>query len=278
MVVDGAGNGVRYGFIGLGDQGAPIARRVIDAGYPTVLWARRATSLDPFRDTPATFADSLADLAERCTMVGVCVRTDADAEAVLSGPAGLLALLAPGSTVLLHSTIAPALARALAATGLESGVIVVDAPVSGGRSRATAGQLSVMVGASPADFERVLPVLKTFADTIELLGEAGAGQLCKLLNNVTFTINLGAAIRVFQSAATLGVDHGAVARALGAGSGQSFALDTAAMASSSNLEQALGLLSKDVDLFRGIADDESARELLVLADAALGALRVTGAA
>ncbi|WP_197518008.1 NAD(P)-dependent oxidoreductase, partial [Mycobacterium sp. E796] len=123
---------MRVGFIGLGSQGGPMARRIIESGYPTTLWARKPASLEPFADTPAKIAPTPADLAAASDLVCLCVVGDADIEELTGGEDGLLEAMTPGSVVAVHSTVHPDTCRELAKRAEPHGVSVVDAPVSGG--------------------------------------------------------------------------------------------------------------------------------------------------
>src|SRR5205823_10350755 len=98
---------LRIGFVGLGSQGAPMARRIVDAGFPTRLWARRRETLEPFSDTAATAAGSLRDLGEASDVLCVCVVADADVDSVLRGDDRALAGMTPGAVVIVHSTVHP---------------------------------------------------------------------------------------------------------------------------------------------------------------------------
>jgi 3-hydroxyisobutyrate dehydrogenase-like beta-hydroxyacid dehydrogenase len=95
------------GFVGLGSQGGPMARRIVEAGFATTLWARRTESLEPFRDTPAKVAPSVAELGAASDVLGVCVVDDAGVDEVLRGPAGALEAMTDGSIVVIHSTVHP---------------------------------------------------------------------------------------------------------------------------------------------------------------------------
>lgn len=103
---------MRVGFIGLGSQGAPMARRIVDAGFETTLWARRPATLLPFEDTSAKRAGSPAELASVSDLVCVCVVDDADVEEVLTGGSGVLAGLRRGGVVAVHNTVPPTPAAA----------------------------------------------------------------------------------------------------------------------------------------------------------------------
>ncbi|MCU1452891.1 MAG: 6-phosphogluconate dehydrogenase NAD-binding [Acidimicrobiales bacterium] len=217
---------LRVGFVGLGSQGGPMARRIVEAGYATTLWARRLESLGPFADTRAAIAASPAGLGAAADVLGVCVVDDADVDDVLRGPAGVLASMADGSVVIVHSTVHPATCLRLQDDFPH--LHVIDAPVSGGGHKAAAGQLLVMVG-GPADVvERCRPVLSTFGEPVLHVGPLGAGQEAKVLNNTVFAAQLALAAEVFELAAARRLDQQSVAAILSAGSGRSYAAEVLA--------------------------------------------------
>lgn len=215
---------MRIGFIGLGSQGGPMAWKIIDAGYPTTLWARRRASLEPFADTAAKAAGSPAELAATSDLVCLCVVSDADVEQVVLGAGGVLAGLAAGGVIAVHSTVHPQTCRRLAAEARTRGVDVVDAPVSGGGMGAAAGRLLVMVGGEPETVERCRPVFSTYGDPVVHMGPLGTGQVTKLLNNVLFTANLATAAGMLDLGRSLGVDPDRLGEAIPHGTADSFAL------------------------------------------------------
>ncbi len=180
----------RVGFIGLGSQGAPMARRIIEAGYPTTLWARRPASLEPFADSGAATATTPAELGAASDVLCVCVVDDAGVDEVLRGPRGALATMADGTVVVVHSTVHPATSVRLQAD--YPALHVLDAPVSGGGHKAEARELLVMVGGAADVVARCRPIFETFGDPVLHVGPLGAGQEVKLLNNMVFTAQLGA--------------------------------------------------------------------------------------
>ena len=123
-----------------------MARRIVGGGYDVTLWARRAAILTPFADTSAKTAQSPAELAAASELVCLCVVGDDDVREVLAGDNGVLAGLAPGGIVAIHSTVHPDTCRELAESAAKQGVSIIDAPVSGGGPAAEEGQLLVMVG------------------------------------------------------------------------------------------------------------------------------------
>lgn len=216
----------RVGFVGLGSQGGPMARRIVDAGFPTTLWARRPESLAPYAGTAAQIAANRADLGAASDVLCVCVVADADVDEVLRGPDGALATMAPDGVVVVHSTVHPETCRSLQVD--YPSLHVVDAPVSGGGDRAAEGQLLAMVGGAPDIFERCRPVLETYANPLVHVGPLGTGQEAKLLNNALFTAQLGLAAEVFALAAERGLDRAGLGTVLRDGSGRSYAADIVA--------------------------------------------------
>ncbi len=267
----------RVGFIGLGSQGGPMARRIVEDGVPTVLWARRQEALDAYADTAAEYASSPADLAARVDIACVCAVDDTGVESLVGAPGGLLSAMAPGGVVVVHSTVHPDTVRRLAEQAEAKGIALLDAPVSGGGPAAEARRLLVMVGGDAEVLERVRPVFETFADPVVHLGPVGAGQRAKLINNLMLTANLGVLESAYALARSLQVDPEQLSTVLSHGSGNSFAVNVlrgpdfvlgpmGAMAGP--------LLQKDARLVIDLATAEGAEPgtVLVAADAALASM------
>ncbi|MEU5880537.1 NAD(P)-dependent oxidoreductase [Spirillospora sp. NPDC047279] len=264
----------RVGFIGLGSQGAPMARRIVDAGFPTTLWARRPASLEPFAGTPAKPAPTPADLAAESDLVCVCVVDDDDVTEVLTGDGGVLAGLPAGGVIAVHSTVHPDTCRRLAERAAAQDVTLVDAPVSGGGPAAAEGRLLVMAGGDEGTVDRCRPVFAAYADPILHLGPVGAGQVAKLLNNVLFTANLATAVDALALGRALDVDPGTLAQVLTRGSGASFALERIGAAGGTIdliAAHAGRLLRKDVRLTKALTGAAGAPEgaAIAAAEAAL---------
>jgi 3-hydroxyisobutyrate dehydrogenase-like beta-hydroxyacid dehydrogenase len=246
---------VNVGFVGLGDQGLPIALRLAASPrWQTHVWARRPEASSSLRTAGATVHSSLAALAEVCDVVGVCVTDD---EAVVAVVEELLTDLAPGAVVLVHSTVLPATCESLAARAALAGVGLLDAPVSGGADAAAAGRLQVLVG-GPADaVERVRPVLEAFAATITPLGDVGAAQAVKVVNNTLMMVNGAAAFDALDLIVAAGGDRAAASSAIGGASGASYALARLGKFTSPGfVDHAIRLLSKDLGLFEAMTGDE----------------------
>lgn len=271
-------DGVRVGFVGLGSQGAPMARRIIEAGFPVTLWARRAETLAPFAGTAAATAGSPAELGAAVDLACVCVLADGDVEQVVAGPAGLLAGMRPGGVIAVHSTVHPDTCAALADQAAGHGVTLIDAPVSGGAPAAQAGRLLVMAGGDAAAVERARPVFAAYGDPVVHVGPVGAGQRAKLINNLLLAANIGVAESAFKLAGGLGLDLGQLAVVLAHGSGASTGaglvgradFDLRAMSG-----QVGPLLQKDVRILAGLAESAGVKPGTVL-DAAGAALDSLG--
>jgi 3-hydroxyisobutyrate dehydrogenase len=203
----------KYGFIGLGNIGGPMACRMAQQSNGAVVYDVNAVSaqrLAPF----AAIARSPAAVGKCCNVVGVCVRDDDDVRTVLCGPDGLLEGMAPGGAVMIHSTVALETIERLAAVGEDSGVHVVDAGVTGGPSRAAEGTLVTMVGASPAVFEQVRGLAETFSSDVLLCGPVGSGIVVKICNNIVSYTSVLAAHEAFGLVEACGIDNSVLERVL----------------------------------------------------------------
>lgn len=258
---------MRVGFIGLGSQGAPMARRIIEAGYETVLWARRPASLEQFEDTAVSIAASPAALAAHCDLVCVCVVGDDDVREVATGKAGVLGGLTNNAVLAIHSTVHPDTCRELGELATKQGASVVDAPVSGGGPAAAEGKLLVMAGGAEETVQRCRPVFASYADPIVHLGDLGSGQSAKLLNNLLFTANLATAASALALGNELGIDTEQLGEVVSNGTANSFALGRV-VASGGTLDRlamhAGDLLRKDVGLVAGLAEAAGVEPGIVL--------------
>ena len=268
---------MRVGFIGLGSQGGPMARRIVEGGFELTLWARREASLEPYADTAAKTAATPAELGAACDLVCLCVVGDDDVREVLRGESGVLAGLQPGGIVAIHSTVHPDTCRELAESAAGQGVTIIDAPVSGGAPAVEEGTLMVMVGGADDVVEKVRPVFATYSDAIVHLGGLGAGQVAKILNNLQFTANLGSAMSTLELGDALGLERQRLCEVLNRGSATSKAISSITMFGGTVeglAPIAGGLLQKDVRHAASLAAAASATEGTVfdVADTALEAM------
>jgi 3-hydroxyisobutyrate dehydrogenase len=202
----------------------------------------------------------VSELAKQCGHVGVCVVNDADVEAVC---ADLIPNMRPGSIIAIHSTILPETCLRLEAQCAARGIGLVDAPVSGGQPAAEAGALTVMCGAKPEHFEAARPVFETFGKLIVLLGEAGAGQRAKIINNSLMAANMGLAQAALDAGEALGCDRKSLAELVNASSGRSFGFEVLArMPSPATFAHGAAMLAKDVALLKAVLPDHTGAELL----------------
>ncbi len=234
------------GFIGLGSQGGPMARRILESGYPLLLWARRPETLEPFKNTSAVTVESVAALGARAEHVGVCVVEDVGVTEVCRE---LIHSMRPGGRIAIHSTVHPNTVIELAKIAATRAIAVLDAPVSGGGPAAAAGTLTVMVGGDPAILAAARPVFETFAGLIVRVGEIGAGQTAKLINNALMAAHLAIAHHGLAAAATLGLDRGALSEIIKVSSGRSYGYEVySRLPSPGAFNHGAKLLAKDVRL------------------------------
>lgn len=176
---------LRVGYAGLGSIGAPMARRVLDAGFPLHVWNRDAAKAAALVEAGALLAPTPAALAREVDVLCLCLTDGAAVEQVVFGDGGIASATRPGLVVADHSTIHPADSRRIAERfAAAGGGAWVDAPVSGGVVGARAGTLSVFAGGQAADVERIRPVVMSFAAKLTHLGPAGSGQIAKACNQM----------------------------------------------------------------------------------------------
>ena len=210
------------GFLGAGQLGEPMVRRLLGAGHHVGVYARRADVRDRLRGEGAVLANSVAELAESSDILISCLFSDAQLRETGLGPDGFIANAKPGAIFVSHTTGTPATLNELSES-VSSPPTIIDAPVSGTADRITRGTLTVLIGGPAHAVERVKPILAAYADTIIPTGELGTALQIKLVNNVLFAANaqlLAAAVTVGKR---LGVPPGALLEALSVCSGGSYA-------------------------------------------------------
>jgi 3-hydroxyisobutyrate dehydrogenase-like beta-hydroxyacid dehydrogenase len=235
------------GFIGLGDQGAPMARAVADSAFELHVWARRAASLGAVEGLPHVVEPSPTALAAASDVVLLVLRDDDDVEGMLPD---LLRAMRPGTILVNHGTGDPQVAQRFARRAADSNVFLLDAPVSGGGAGAESRTLTTIVGGDREAFEVAKPVFDTFSAAVVFMGGPGAGQQAKLLNNALTMTNLKNAEDVFAIAHSTGVDVAGLRRMLATSSGGSFMIqalgDQITPAIAPHLQ---GLMRKDIEHF-----------------------------
>lgn len=204
------------GFIGLGLMGRPMALNLRKAGFPLVVHSRSPKPVDELVAAGAERAGSAQEVARRCTRIITMLPDSVDVEKVVEGPDGLFTAIQRGTIVIDMSSISPAVARRLAEAARGHGATMLDGPVSGGEIGAVSGTLSIMVGGEAAAFEQVRPILEAMGnpERIIRIGDAGAGQLCKVCNQMVIGGTLAVVSEAFALARKAGVDPAKVRDAL----------------------------------------------------------------
>ncbi len=197
-------------------MGKPMAKNLIKAGHTLVVHNRSRAAADEVAAAGATTAASPAEVARQSTIVITMVPDTPDVELVLTGPDGVLSALRPGSIVIDMSSISPVVTRQLAARVAERASAMLDAPVSGGEIGAVNATLSIMVGGDTAAFDRARPILAAMGnpERIVHIGGSGAGQVCKVCNQIAIGGALAGVSEAFALAKKAGVDAARVRDAL----------------------------------------------------------------
>ena len=180
----------RVGFIGLGIMGQGMAHNLLKAGFEVTVWNRTRSKMDEFLEAGAGGAESPADLARDCDIIITCVSDTPDVEAVILGDDGVIHGIQEGALVVDCSTISPHATQAIAGRLAEKGAHMLDAPISGGSEGAAEGTLSIMVGGDGAQVERAMPALEAMGKAITHVGDNGAGQTVKLVNQILVVSNM----------------------------------------------------------------------------------------
>ncbi len=199
---------VKLGYIGLGNMGAPMAKRLVDWPGGLIVYDIRAEAMTPLAEAGATLADSVADVAA-ADIISVTVLDDAQ---VREAVAELAAHARPGTVIAIHSTISDTTAVELAGELKPQGIHIVDAPVSGGGGAAAKGELATMVGAEREVYERIKPAFKQWASMVIHAGAPGAGTRMKLARNMLTFTSYAAACEAMKLAEAAGLDLQALGR------------------------------------------------------------------
>lgn len=275
------------GFVGLGEIGAPMARRILDAGWPLVLYARRAEALKPFAGSAAVVVASLRELGEQSDMVAICVHDDAQVDEVVLGEMngdGILSGLRAGGILVIHSTVNRDTCLRLADVAARKGIEVVDAPISGGPDGARAGTLVVMAGGTTAAVERCRPLFESFARTVQHVGPLGSGQAVKAINNALYAAQGKLVDEAVAVGDRLGIDRQTLIEVLQSGSADSFVLRRYGVTASlqywlmhrgTAAGNVVNVLAKDAHLYANLAGvgGESHGDVARLSQAFIEALR-----
>ncbi|GAB3626300.1 6-phosphogluconate dehydrogenase [Pandoraea terrae] len=212
-------------FIGLGSMGGQMARHLMDAGYALRVYARRAEAAAPFVAHGATACATPAEAARGADFIVTNVTTTQDVENVLLGADGVIHGARRGAICVDHSTISAQATRGIAARLAEAGIEMVDAPVSGGPTRAEDATLSIMVGGTDANVAKVRPLLEALGTTITHVGGIGTGQVAKACNQIVQVVNIQGIAEAMLYASRNGADLDKVLAAISQGLAGSRMLD-----------------------------------------------------
>lgn len=213
---------LRIGFIGLGDQGAPMAAAIADH-YALHVWARREAAYAALADAPHIRAASAVELAARVDVLCLCLRNDADLHTLL-GDGALLGALGRDKIIINHATGDPIESEGFERLSADYGVHFFDAPVSGGRPGAEARSLTCFIGGQADVLSTCRDVIACHSSSIIPMGPSGSGQMAKLCNNALTISNLRNIVEVFSMADRLGLSLDGLRQAFAQSSGGSFIL------------------------------------------------------
>lgn len=179
----------RIGFIGLGIMGRGMAHNLLKAGADLTVWNRTRSKMNEFLEAGANGAETPADLAGQCQVIITCVSDTPDVEEVILGQDGVIHGIQAGALVVDMSTISPHATRQIAEELAEKEAHMLDAPISGGNEGAEEGTLSIMIGGDAEQVRRAMPAFEAMGETITHVGDLGAGQTVKLVNQILVVIN-----------------------------------------------------------------------------------------
>jgi len=221
---------VRAAFIGLGNMGYPMAGHLVKAGHTVTVYNRTRTKAEAWvAEHGGILAETPAEAARGASLVFTCVGNDADLRSVALGDTGVLAGVETGATFVDHSTVSAIVARELGGIARAKGVGFLDAPVSGGQAGAENGQLTVMVGGDEDVFNAAEPVMQAYSRAVTLMGEVGAGQLTKMVNQICCVGILQGLAEAMNFATRAGLDGAKVVDVISKGAAQSWQMDNRAM-------------------------------------------------
>ena len=216
------------GFVGLGIMGLPMAKNLVDAGFPVVGHNRSREPVEELVDYGGEGAETAQEAAERSDVVITCLPDTAVVEAVMRASDGVMAGVDEGMTVVDCSTISPVATEELASEFAEVGVDMLDAPISGGEEGAIEGTLSIMVGGDPDVLETHVDVFEAMGGTITHTGPSGAGQTTKACNQIVVAAQMVGVSEALMFAEKAGANLEAVVEAISGGAAGCWTLDNRA--------------------------------------------------
>lgn len=207
---------MKVGFIGIGIMGRPMAKNLIKAGYSLVVYDKFAPT-DDLVALGAVAAKSNKEVAAQSDVIITMLPNSPHVKEAVMGKDGALEGAKSGAILVDMSSIAPAASQEICAAAKAKGVVMLDAPVSGGEPKAIDGTLAIMVGGDQKAFETVKPILEKMGSSVVLVGDIGAGNVTKLANQIIVALNIAAVSEAFVLATKAGVRPQAVFDAIKGG-------------------------------------------------------------
>jgi len=215
---------MKIGFVGLGVMGGKMAMNVLKAGHELTVYDIAKENVKPLTDKGAKAGDSAADVAEKSDIIMVSLPNSQIVEGVILGEDGVLEGAKEGSVIIDFSSITPKVIRKISDIASKKGVDVLDAPVSGGAGGAEKGTLTIMVGGKKDVFEKVKPYLESVGSSIKHVGDVGAGDTIKAVNNLLLGINMVATAEALVLGKKAGLNEDVMYDIISKSSGSSYAL------------------------------------------------------
>lgn len=208
---------MKVGLIGLGVMGRSIAEHILDSGHELYVYNRTKSKADELVENGAIWQDTPKELAEQADVVLTIVGYPQDVENVYFGEDGIFNGVKEGTVLVDMTTSTPSLAKKLADKGKESGIGVLDAPVTGGDIGAKEGKLAILVGGEEEDLEKVEEVLITFSSSVTYFGESGSGQHAKTVNQIMVAGTMLGLAEMFAYADKANLDLEKIVETVGSG-------------------------------------------------------------
>lgn len=210
-------------FIGLGVMGFPMAGHWVKDGYEVSVWNRSSEKAQLWAEQyDGQACDTIETCVQGADFIAICVGQDEDVYDVMKS---ILPNAKEGAIIIDHTTASSNCARKCYSDAKARGLGFVDAPISGGQVGAETGQLSVMCGGDKSDFDQALPIMQTYAKAITYMGESGAGQITKMINQICIAGVLQGLSEGVFFAKKMGVNAETVLQAIGKGAAQSWQMD-----------------------------------------------------
>jgi len=219
----------KIAFIGLGVMGFHMASHLSKSGIEVLIYNRTRSKAEKWNnDFRGEIAKSINQIGEESDMVFMCLGNDKDVQEVITSENGLLSSLKSGSIIIDHTTTSAAIAQEMFKLTLEKGIDFIDAPVSGGQIGAQKGILTVMAGGKIEPFNKVTPLIMSYAKHCQLMGQSGSGQLTKMVNQICLAGLIQGLAEGLHFSEMVGLDSKKVVEVISKGAAQSWQMDNRA--------------------------------------------------